>query len=73
MDIQDKSLVSKKEFILKYNIKDIWDIVIDNENYEWRTGVKKIKIMENGNKWIEYYDKKLKYFTKFTLLGKKEY
>jgi hypothetical protein len=28
--------------------------------------------MENGNNWIEYYDKKLKYFTEFTLLGKKE-
>ena len=73
MDMQNKPLVSKKEFVLKYNVKDIWDIVIDNENYEWRTDIKEIKIMENGNRWTEYYDKKLRYFTEFTLLGKNEY
>jgi hypothetical protein len=73
MNIQNKALVSKNESIIKYNVKDVWDIVVDNENYEWRADIKKIKIMENGNKWIEYYDKKLKYFTEFTLLGKKEY
>jgi len=63
-----KPLVAKKEKILNYNIDKIWDIVVDNANYQWRSGVENVEILENGNSWIEYYSKKS--FTKFTLVEK---
>ena len=70
---QNKPFVIKKEVILDYKVKDIWDIVVDKEHYEWRKDVKKIEIFHNGNKWIEYYDKKSKWYTNFTLQAKNEY
>jgi len=70
---QNKPFVIKKEVILDYNVKDIYDIVVDKEHYEWRKDVKKIEIFHNGKKWIEYYDKKSKRYTNFTLLAKNEY
>jgi hypothetical protein len=70
--IMNKPLISKKEIILEYNIKNIWDIVVDNNDYTWRTGIKKLELLENGI-WIEYYDDAGKYFTKFTLKEKNEY
>jgi hypothetical protein len=68
-----RPLIAEKEVILKYNVKIIWDIVINNNDYKWRTDIKKIKILENGKDWIEYYDVKEKYFTKFILKEKEEY
>ena len=69
----NKPLIAKKEIILKYNVKTIWDIVVNNNDYKWRSGVKKVEILENGKNWKEYYDVKEKFFTKFTLKEKKEY
>jgi len=66
-------LVAEKEIILKYNLKKIWDIIVNNNDYKWRTGIKKIEILENGKDWKEYYDVKEKFFTKFTLREKEEY
>jgi hypothetical protein len=68
----NKPLISKKEIILKHNIKSIWKIVVNNEDYKWRTGVKKLELLENGE-WLEFYDKSGKNFTKFSLKDKKEY
>ena len=68
-----KPLIAEKEVILKYNIKTIWDIVVNNNDCKWRTDIKKVKILENGNDWIEYYDENEKFFTKFTLKNKDEY
>jgi hypothetical protein len=67
-----KPLIAKKEVILKYNIKIIWDIVVNNGDYKWRSGISRIETLENGRDWIEYYDVKEKYFTKFVLKQKKE-
>jgi hypothetical protein len=68
-----KPLVSQKEITLKYNIKNIWNVVVDNNDYEWRTDIKKLEMLDNGNSWIEYYDDGGKYFSKFTITGKDEY
>jgi hypothetical protein len=69
----NKSIVSEKEMILKYSVKIIWDIVINNNDYKWRTDIKELEILENGNGWIEYYDVNRKYYTNFTLKEKEEY
>jgi len=67
-----KPLIAEKEVILKYNVKIIWDIVVNNSDYKWRSDIKNIKILENGKDWIEYYDENNKFFTKFTLKDKEE-
>jgi hypothetical protein len=69
----NKSIVSETEIILKYNVKIIWDIVVNNNDYKWRTDIKELEIIENGNDWIEYYDMNKKYYTKFTLKENEEY
>jgi hypothetical protein len=68
-----KPLIAEKEIILKYNIKTIWDIIVNNNDYKWHTGIYKIEMMENGKDWVEYYDANGKYFTKFVLSYKEEY
>ena len=69
----NKPLIAEKEVVLKYNIKAIWDIVVNNNDCKWRTDIIKIKILENGKDWIEYYDENEKYFTNFILKNKDEY
>jgi hypothetical protein len=69
----NKPLVAEKEIILEHNIKRIWDIIVNNNDYKWRTDIKKIKILENGKDWIEYYDIKEKFYTKFILKEKEMY
>ena len=67
-----KPLIAEKEIILEYNVKIIWDIIVNNSDYKWRSDIKNIEISKNGNDWIEYYDDNNKFFTKFTLKGKEE-
>jgi hypothetical protein len=67
-----KKLIAEKEVVLQYNVKTIWDIVVNNSDYKWRTDIKKIEILENKKDWIEYYGINEKYFTKFTLKDKEE-
>jgi hypothetical protein len=69
----NEPLIAEREVALRYNVKTIWDIVVNNNDYKWRTDIKSIKILENGKDWIEYYDKNGKYYTKFTLTDKEEY
>jgi hypothetical protein len=68
-----KPLIAEKEIILKHNVKNIWDTVVNNNDYKWRTDIKEIETLENGKKWIEYYDLNKKYFTEFILKEKEEY
>ena len=67
-----KPLIAEKEIILEYNVKIIWDIIVNNSDYKWRSDIKNIEISKNGNDWIEYYDDNNKFFTKFTLKDKEE-
>jgi hypothetical protein len=61
----NKPLIAEKEIVLKHNnnIKRIWDIIVNNNDYKWRTYIKKIKILENGKDWVEYYDIKERFYT----------
>ena len=68
----NKPLISEKEIILEYNIRKIWNVIVNNSDYSWRSGIKKIEITGNG-KWTEYYDENRKSFTLFTLKEKIEY
>jgi hypothetical protein len=69
----NKPIISEKEVILKYSVKNIWDIVVNNNDYKWRTGIKELEILENGKDWIEYYNVNRKQYTKFILKEKEEY
>jgi uncharacterized SAM-binding protein YcdF (DUF218 family) len=53
--IMNKPLISEEEIILEYNVKTIWDIVVNNSDYGWRSAIKKIELLDNES-WIEYYD-----------------
>ena len=46
--IMNKPLISEKEIVLGYNIKTIWSIVVNNNDYNWRSGLKRIELLENG-------------------------
>jgi hypothetical protein len=59
----NKPIISEKEVILKYSVKNIWDIVVNNNDYKWRTDIKELEILENGKDWIEYYDVNRKQYT----------
>ena len=43
-----KPLIAEKEIILEYNVKIIWDIIVNNSDYKWRSDIKNIEILENG-------------------------
>jgi hypothetical protein len=68
----NKPLISEKEIVLGYNVKTIWFIVVNNNDYDWRSGLKRIELLENG-KWMEYYDDSGKNFTLFSIKKKEEY
>lgn len=57
----------KKEF--NYDIKKVWNIVTDNNNYSWRSDLSKIEIV-NNQEFIEY--DKNNFPTHFTIT-KKDY
>ncbi|MDR2406713.1 MAG: hypothetical protein LBE13_01160 [Bacteroidales bacterium] len=69
----NRPIISEKKVILKYNVRIIWDIIVNNNDYKWRTDIKELEIIENGNGWIEYYNMNKKFFTEFTLKKKEEY
>lgn len=64
--------VARKEIVLNYNIKMIWDVVVNNNDYAWRSDVKNVEILDDET-WKEFYDEAGKYFTSFTLREKNEY
>ncbi len=49
----------------KSDIKKVWDIVTDIENYGWRSDISKIEVLEQGKKFVEYT--KSGYPTTFTI------
>ena len=70
--VLNKPLISEREIILNNNIKDVWNVVVNNNDYKWRTGIKKIELLKN-NEWLEYYDENRTNFTKFLIIEKKEF
>jgi len=58
----------KKEF--NCNIEKIWNVVTDNSNYEWRSDLNKIEILDDEH--FTEYDKS-NYPTYFTITSKKKF
>ncbi len=66
-----KERVSEVTAYFKSDIKSVWDVVTNNEDYNWRSDIKKIETTAGGTQWKEYYDDKK--YTKFTLIEKVKY
>ncbi|MCG8569986.1 MAG: hypothetical protein MJB14_07575 [Spirochaetes bacterium] len=48
-----KSRISTATEILNFRIEDIWDTITDNKNWQWRSDLQDLKIM-NDKEFIEY-------------------
>ena len=55
----------------KADIKKVWEVVTNNNNYEWRSDLSKIDVSVDGNSFTEYA--KNNFPTKFTITLKKPY
>lgn len=53
---------------LQSNICQVWSVVADNANTQWRSDLSKVEILEDGNSFIEYTHKG--HWTKFTITCK---
>ena len=52
----------------KADIKTVWDVVTNNNDYKWRSDIERIDIIDNGNTFIEYTPNGIS--TKFTITNK---
>lgn len=57
--------------VFKADIRRVWEVVTNNNNYKWRSDISKIDVSEDGNSFIEYT--KSNFPTKFTIVLKKPY
>ena len=55
----------------KADIKKVWEVVTNNNNYEWRSDLSEIDVSVDGNSFTEYT--KDNFPTKFTITLKKPY
>ncbi|WP_406541718.1 hypothetical protein [Clostridium ljungdahlii] len=55
----------------KSDIKKVWEVVTNNNKYEWRSDLSKIDVSEDGNSFTEYT--KNNFPTKFNITLKKPY
>ncbi|WP_411679440.1 polyketide cyclase [Clostridium thailandense] len=55
----------------KANIKKVWEVVTNNNKYEWRSDLSKIDVSADGNSFTEYT--KDNFSTKFNITLKKPY
>ena len=55
----------------KTDIKTVWDVVTNNNDYKWRSDIEHIEIIDNGNTFIEYTPNGIS--TKFTITKKNLY
>lgn len=46
--------VSKIEWVIDRNIKDVWSTVTNLEDYKWRNDLSKLEII-NDKEFIEYF------------------
>lgn len=66
-----KARIAEKTVYFKSNANAVWNAVTNNEDYKWRSDIKKIEVIEDGSQWLEYYDNKN--YTKFALVEKTEH
>ncbi|PJI07232.1 MULTISPECIES: SRPBCC family protein [Clostridium] len=55
----------------KADIKKVWEVVTNNNKYEWRSDLSKVDVSQDGNSFTEYT--KDNFPTKFTVTLKKPY
>jgi Polyketide cyclase / dehydrase and lipid transport. len=55
----------------KADIKKVWEVVTNNNKYEWRSDLSKIDVSVDGNSFTEYT--KGNFPTKFNITSKKPY
>lgn len=61
------------EVIAYFNsdIKSVWNVVTNNNDYKWRSDLDKIEVFNDGNEFIEYTNGR--HATKFIITKKNEY
>lgn len=62
--------ISKITAVFPYSIQTVWDIVTSLENYQWRSDLSRIEIL-NENQFVEYTQNG--YPTTFTVTRKQPY
>lgn len=65
-----KPRIAEKTAVFSSDIKKVWETVTNNMDYDWRTDIKSIEILDD-NQWLEHYDNGR--FTKFILKKKIAY
>lgn len=55
--ILPKNRIAKRVVNFSSDIQTVWDVITNNEDYDWRSDVSKIEILDNGDSWIEYSSK----------------
>lgn len=65
-----KPRIAEKTVVFSSDIKKVWETVTNNLDYDWRTDIKSIEILDD-NQWLEHYDNDR--FTKFILKKKIAY
>ena len=68
MYIMKKSTITA---VFKSDIKKVWEVVTNNNKYEWRSDLSKIDVSADGKSFTEYT--KDKFPTKFNITLKKPY
>ncbi|MBD5639277.1 hypothetical protein HYI18_11895 [Clostridium botulinum] len=56
---------------LQSDIKFVWNVVTNNNDYKWRSDIEKIEIINDGKEFIEYTPNGIA--TKFFITKKEEY
>ncbi|OSB18721.1 hypothetical protein B2H94_06325 [Clostridium sporogenes] len=56
---------------LQSDIKFVWNVVTNNNDYKWRSDIEKIEIINDGKEFIEYTPNGIT--TKFFITKKEEY
>lgn len=59
------------EAVFDSDVKTVWDIVTDNEHFEWRSDLSKIEVCPDADKFYEFT--KNGYKTEFHITVKKPY
>ena len=65
-----KSRISTATEVLNFRIEDVWDTITDNKNWQWRSDLQDLKII-NDKEFIEYGKGSLKIH--FTITKNEKY
>lgn len=55
--ILPKDRIARRVVNFSSDLQTVWDAITNNEDYDWRSDISKIEILDDGNSWIEYSSK----------------